>query len=154
MLPESKQISSALRKIIANKDLWERYSKNGIMNVRKHYTWQSHTREYATAIRKLTAANQRSNLATAKPSDSVGRRLMKLNHFMITDIDNTLIGTDNTQLGKAGATAESTPGSHGIRGGHRKNRRFSQNDSGKIPHPPSGCDYLFGGQRTFLWQEH
>jgi sucrose-phosphate synthase len=25
---------------------------------------------------------------------------MKLNHFMITDIDNTLIGIDNTQLEK------------------------------------------------------
>ena len=95
-----KQISSALRKIIANKNLWERYSKNGIMNVRKHYTWQSHTREYASAIRKLTDANHRSNLASAKPSDPVGRRLMKLDHFMITDIDNTLIGTDNTQLEK------------------------------------------------------
>ncbi len=95
-----KQITSALRKIIANKDLWERYSKNGIMNVRKHYTWQSHTLEYTSAIRKLIAANQRSNLVTAKPSDSIGRQLMNLNHFMITDIDNTLIGTDNTQLKK------------------------------------------------------
>ena len=88
-----KQVSFALRKIIADKDLWEHYSKNGIMNVRKHYTWQSHTREYATVIHKLTAANKRSNLDTAKPSDPFGRRLMKLNHFMITDIDNTLIGT-------------------------------------------------------------
>jgi len=96
----SKQISPALRKIIADKDLWERYSKNGIMNVRKHYTWQSHTRKYASASRKLTAANHRSDLATVKPSDPVGRRLMKLNHFMITDIDNTLIGTDNSQLEK------------------------------------------------------
>ena len=94
------EMSSALRKIIADTDLWERYSKNGIINVRKHYTWQSHTREYATAIRKLTAANQRSNLATARPSNPVGRRLMKLNHFVVTDIDNTLIGTDNAQLEK------------------------------------------------------
>ena len=95
-----KQVSSALRKIIANKDLWERYSKNGIMNVRKHYTWQTHTREYTDAIRKLAAANHRSDLATAKPSDSVGRRLLKLNHFLVTDIDNTLIGNDNEQLEK------------------------------------------------------
>jgi sucrose-phosphate synthase len=95
-----KQISSALRKIIANKDLWERYSKNGIMNVRKYYTWKSHALEYTRAVSKLTAANQRSNLATAKPSDSIGRQLINLNHFMITDIDNTLIGTDNTQLEK------------------------------------------------------
>ena len=94
------QISSALRKIIADKDLWERYSKNGIMNVRKHYTWQRHAREYATTVRKLTAANQHATIATAKPSDPVGRRLVKLNHFMITDIDNTLIGDDNAQLEK------------------------------------------------------
>jgi sucrose-phosphate synthase len=97
---QTDQMSSALRKIIADKELWERYSKNGILNVRKHYTWKSHARDYATVIRKLTDANKRSNLTSAKPSDPVGRRLMKLNHFMITDIDNTLIGDDNAQLEK------------------------------------------------------
>jgi sucrose-phosphate synthase len=59
------QISAALRKIIADKDMWERYSKNGIMNVREHYTWQQpHARIHAGALRKLASANQRSNLAT------------------------------------------------------------------------------------------
>ena len=96
----TEKITSALRKIIADKDLWERYSKNGIMNVRKHYTWQSHTQQYARTIRKLTTADQRSNLTIAKPSDPFGRRLMKLNHFLITDIDNTLIGDDNRQLAR------------------------------------------------------
>jgi sucrose-phosphate synthase len=96
----TKQISSALRKIIADEDLWERYSKNGIMNVRKHYTWQSHTRDYVSAVQNLTANSRRTNLATPKPSDPVGRRLMKLNHFIVTDIDNTLIGSDNSQLQK------------------------------------------------------
>ncbi len=96
----TKQISSAVRKIIADQDLWERYSKNGIMNVRKHYTWQRHSRDYASALRKMTAANQRSNLATIRPSDPIGRRLVQLSHFLVTDIDNTLIGTDNSQLDK------------------------------------------------------
>jgi sucrose-phosphate synthase len=95
---QTGQISSALRKIIADTDLWDGYSKNGIMNVRKYYTWKRHTSDYAAATRKLTAGNQRTNLATAKPSDPVGQRLMKLNHFVITDIDNTLIGADNAQL--------------------------------------------------------
>jgi len=94
----TEQMSSAVRKIIADKDLWERFSKNGIMNVRKYYTWQRHTGDYATAVIKLNGANQRSNLATAKPSSPVGRRLIKLNHFLITDIDNTLIGDDNSNL--------------------------------------------------------
>ncbi|MFO7713478.1 HAD-IIB family hydrolase [Desulfosarcina sp.] len=94
----SGQMAAALRKIIADTDLWERCSKNGILNVRKHYTWQSHTREYTAAIRKLNLAGQRSDLTPAKPSDSIGRRLMKLDHFLVVDIDNTLIGSDNTRL--------------------------------------------------------
>lgn len=92
------EISSALRKIIADADLWERYAKNGIMNVRKHYTWESHAREYAAAIRKLTAVNHRADMATVRPSDSSGRRLMRLNHLLVTDIDNTLIGENNVRL--------------------------------------------------------
>jgi sucrose-phosphate synthase len=96
----TEQISSAVRKIIADKDLWERFSKNGIMNVRKHYTWQRHTGDYAAAIIKLNGANQPSNLETAKPSNPIGRRLIKLNHFLVTDIDNTLIGDDNSHLEK------------------------------------------------------
>lgn len=96
----TRQISAALKKIIADKELWERYSKNGILNVRKHYTWLSHTRDYADAIRKLTDGNSGTNLAAAKPAGPVGRRLMNLDRFVITDIDHTLIGDDNSQLKK------------------------------------------------------
>jgi len=92
------QISAALRKIIADKDMWERYSKNGIMNVREHYTWKHHTREYTKAIAKVASANQRSNLATPKSVDAIGRRLIKLNRFLVTDIDNTLIGENNDRI--------------------------------------------------------
>ncbi len=35
-------ISGAVRKIIANPELWNEYSRNGIMNTRRHYTWDSH----------------------------------------------------------------------------------------------------------------
>jgi sucrose-phosphate synthase len=94
------QVTDALRKIIADKDLWARYSKNGIMNVRKYYTWQSHAGSYAKSIGSLASGNHKGNLKTAKPSDPVGRRLMRLNYFLITDIDNTLIGKDNSQLEK------------------------------------------------------
>jgi sucrose-phosphate synthase len=94
----TKEISSALRKIIADTHLWERYSKNGIMNVRKLYTWKNHACDYETAIRTLTDGHQRPNLSIPKSPHPIGRRLMKLNRFLITDIDNTLIGEDNAQL--------------------------------------------------------
>jgi sucrose-phosphate synthase len=34
----------------------------------------------------------------AVPGDAIGRRLAKLNYFIITDVDNTLIGEDNSEL--------------------------------------------------------
>jgi len=92
------QVKAAVRKIIAEKNLWERYSKNGIMNVRKHYTWENHTREYIKAISGLTAASRRSALAPVKPTVAIGRRLLQLDRFLVTDIDNTLIGDNNDRL--------------------------------------------------------
>jgi sucrose-phosphate synthase len=37
-------------------------------------------------------------MGTAHPTDAIGRRLMSLGNFIITDIDNTLIGDDNSRL--------------------------------------------------------
>ncbi len=91
-------ISEALRKIIADEQLWETYSKNGIMNVQKHYTWKSHARVYTEKIKKIVANSKASNMDTAKPKDAIGKRLLKLNYFIVTDIDNTLIGKNNSRL--------------------------------------------------------
>jgi sucrose-phosphate synthase len=91
-------MSGALRKIIADSQLWEKFSKNGIMKIRKHYTWESHAAAYTNIIKKLIKLNRISDMKTIVPSDAVGRRLISLNNFLITDIDNTLIGKDNSRL--------------------------------------------------------
>jgi sucrose-phosphate synthase len=93
-----KEISNAVRKIIANSQLWEQYSKSGIMKVREHYTWASHAETYAAEIGRLMGDNHASDMDTAVPSDAIGRRLIALDHLLITDIDNTLIGEDNGRL--------------------------------------------------------
>jgi sucrose-phosphate synthase len=95
---QPQAISEALRTIITDEGLWETYSKNGIMNVQKHYTWQSHARVYSEKVTKIVANSKASNMDPAKPKDAIGRRLIKLNYFIITDIDNTLIGEDNSRL--------------------------------------------------------
>lgn len=92
------RISGALRKIIADRELWNRYSKNGILNVRKYYTWKSHAAAYAETIRSLIGDGQKADLKTARPTDALGKRLIRLDRFLITDIDNTLIGDDNSRL--------------------------------------------------------
>ncbi len=95
---QPKAISGALRKIITDDGIWETYSKNGIMNVQKHYTWKSHARVYTEKVKKIVANSKASNMDTAKPKDAIGRRLLKLNYFIVSDIDNTLIGEDNSKL--------------------------------------------------------
>jgi sucrose-phosphate synthase len=95
---EPGQIAGALRAIIADRDQWDRYSKNGIMNVRKYYTWERHARQYMAAVEKLAAAAETADMGTAHPTDAIGRRLTSLNALFVTDIDHTLIGEDNTRL--------------------------------------------------------
>ncbi len=111
---KTRQISNAVRKIIADKKLWEKYSKNGIMNVRKYYTWKSHAQDYVSAVGNLTTSAQQSILTKPKASDAIGRRLMKLNRFLITDIDNTFIGEDNSKLDQLVAIIDRYKGALGF----------------------------------------
>jgi sucrose-phosphate synthase len=94
----TEQIATAAKGLIADSEKWKRYSKAGLMNVRKHYTWERHAVTYTEAILKIAERADATDMEVAVPSDAIGRRLAKLNHFMITDIDNTLIGDDNRHL--------------------------------------------------------
>ena len=93
-----KAVAGAIKDIITDSDKWEQFSKNGIMNVRKHYTWDSHAEKYSKEITALIQKTQSSELEVAVPTDPIGKRLAKLNYFIITDIDNTLIGGDDERL--------------------------------------------------------
>lgn len=94
------EIATAIKKIIADRDTWESFSKNGILNVRKHYTWPRHSQRYFKKVSLISPPEAASDMSPAKPSDGIGRRLTGLDHFIITDIDNTLIG------GKSGPIQE------------------------------------------------
>jgi len=96
---DPKAIAGALKSIISNNGDWEVYSKNGIMNVREHYNWTNHSEKYLQEVRQIISSHQNSDMKAAVPTDAVGRRLAKLSCFIISDIDNTLIGEDNSSLG-------------------------------------------------------
>ncbi|MFP4225849.1 MAG: HAD-IIB family hydrolase [Desulfobacterales bacterium] len=92
-----KEITKALKTIITDYELWARYSKNGIMNVRKYYTWESHAATYMEAVSQIES---KADFAAEKEraATPIGKRLACLNRFLITDIDNTLIGDSNKHL--------------------------------------------------------
>jgi sucrose-phosphate synthase len=95
---DSRAIAGAIKRIITDNDKWKSFSKSGTLNIRKHYTWESHARQCVSQIERLVKKSKTAKMKVAVPSDPIGRRLAKLNYFVISDIDNTLIGEDNEHL--------------------------------------------------------
>lgn len=96
---QSDQIAAAAKQIITNGDKWRQFSKSGIISVRKHYTWQSHAATYLEAIKDTQADFDSARMKAAITKNAIGRRLAKLNKFLVADIDDTLIGGQNDHVG-------------------------------------------------------
>lgn len=95
---DSGAIAAAVKQLIADGERWRQYSKCGIMNVRSHYTWQSHADTYVNTIKETQEALTTAKIKPAMPKNGFGRRLAVLDKFIITDLDNTLIGEENSRL--------------------------------------------------------
>ena len=95
---DTKSISDAVKKIIVHEDLWNQYSKNGIINTRTYYSWTAHAGIYLNEIKKLYSQEKKPETAVSK--NKIGKRLAMLEHLLISDIDNTLIGGENTSLSR------------------------------------------------------
>ncbi len=89
---DHQNISKALNKILDNKKLWKEYSENGMKNVKKYYTWKAHTDCYINELNKIF------DKETEKPSSfsNVGRKLLNMKKLIVSDIDHTLLGDDNS----------------------------------------------------------
>jgi sucrose-phosphate synthase len=95
---DSKAIADAIKQIIIDSEKWKQYSKAGIINIRKHYTWESHAASYMKQISRIFAEQDEEKMEVAVPSDVIGRRLARINYFIIANIDDTLVGDSNEHL--------------------------------------------------------
>jgi sucrose-phosphate synthase len=95
---DSHEMAKAIKRILSDEEKWNHYSKAGILNVRKFYTWENHAAKMMQQIKAMAKAQDTAKMKVAVPTDAIGRRLAKLNHMFITDIDYTLIGEQNDQL--------------------------------------------------------
>jgi len=95
---DAKALATAVKQIISDSEKWKQYSKAGVLNVRKYYTWKSHARTYLNKIKHAAGSPNKEKMKIAVPADAIGKRLTNLNYFIITDIDNTLIGEQNDHL--------------------------------------------------------
>lgn len=68
---------------------WNKWSKNGLQGVHKHYSWQSHVNNYLRLAKRVIARPTRANHNVQARSRT---RLPILDRILVCDIDNTLLG--------------------------------------------------------------
>ena len=83
-------IAEALKKIIADQSLWDKYSTNGILATNQLYSWTAHCNKYMDAIEDLFRRKDTAALTYANKT-AFGKKLAKAKQFIISDLDGTLI---------------------------------------------------------------
>ena len=83
-------IAEALKKIIADQSLWDKYSANGILATNQLYSWTAHCNKYMDIIEDLFRRKGTDTLTYANKT-AFGKKLAKAKQFIISDLDGTLI---------------------------------------------------------------
>ncbi|NOX79595.1 MAG: HAD-IIB family hydrolase [Deltaproteobacteria bacterium] len=99
---QPEKIGQAVKSILIDQQRWETFSKNGINGIREHYCWPSHCEKFMHHLAEILpdlksrSDSQEKTLAAAAPRTPFGKRLIGIERLMVTDIDNTLIGDDDS----------------------------------------------------------
>ena len=91
---DTEAIQGALKRILIDDELWDRYSRAGIEGVRRHYSWRAHVEHYLGAVEPLLEKDVDA-LTDAPWRSAVGRALQAQERMLISDIDGTLVGDES-----------------------------------------------------------
>lgn len=151
---DPKNISSAIKKILVDDQLWKKYSMNGVNNVRTHYTWKAHIDRYLRETKKLERVNP--DQPREMGSDHrIGKRLIKLNKLIVVDIDNTLIGDPDALRNLIASIKENDHYvGFGVATGRTIDSTLGILEENKIPVPDTlitsvGAEIYYGGRKHF-----
>lgn len=95
---KSENIASTVKKILVEPEEWQEFSNNGIINTKKHYSWKAHCTTFIEYLEEQGLLN----LEKKSSKQSINKTMAGFRKFLITDIDNTLLGNRNylDQLGQ------------------------------------------------------
>ncbi|MEP7323166.1 MAG: HAD family hydrolase [Saprospiraceae bacterium] len=88
-------IANAIKKIIADQALWEKYSANGIIAANRLYSWTIHCNKYLEVVDELFIKND-SDVPNFIHKTAFGKRLTQAKQFIISDLDGTMIDGNKT----------------------------------------------------------
>jgi sucrose-phosphate synthase len=128
-------ISAAIKKIISDPHLWQRHSENGILCSDKTYSWQTHTEQYISLIKKTSEDNNQNVIIGAE--GGYGKKFAQVKYFLITDIDGTLIdGLKTTGLSELKQWIKNNPHvGFGLASGRNKELVKQVIDEYDLPQP-------------------
>ena len=91
-------IADALKKIISDSTLWEKYSTNGIVGANQLYSWTSYADKYIDVINDLYQQKNKEAVSFTNKT-AYGKKLANAELFIISDLDGTLVeGNDSNGL--------------------------------------------------------
>ncbi|MGJ8619056.1 MAG: HAD-IIB family hydrolase [Methylophilaceae bacterium] len=90
---DSDAIAESLQQALSDPKKWRLLSKNGLNNIKRHYTWHKHVEKYMKEVRALLHRDRKRIKRQYKTALNAGKSTMPLaKAALITDIDNTLLG--------------------------------------------------------------
>ncbi|MCF7952838.1 MAG: HAD-IIB family hydrolase [Spirochaetales bacterium] len=92
---DPKQLEKAIRKILTDEETWTKLSEQGIQNTRNVYSWSVHTQTYLKELEKIIS-EYHSDAKQSKVNQKIGKRIGRIEKFLIVDIDDTLTGDSDS----------------------------------------------------------
>ncbi|HEU4707862.1 MAG TPA: HAD-IIB family hydrolase [Methylophilaceae bacterium] len=88
-----EEIAQALLTVLGDRRQWFRWSRNGILGVKRHYSWDAHVSKYLKAVNGILHRDRkRMRRMLAHSMRKTPMPFVK--KALISDIDNTLIGDE------------------------------------------------------------
>jgi sucrose-phosphate synthase len=145
-------IAAAIKMIIADQSLWNKYSSNGILASDQRYSWSSFANEYMQAVEQLLTPSAKS--PHRRRAIGYGKKLLSAEYYVITDLDGTLLeGADTRGLDELCAWLSSHAESvaFGIASGRTKEITLQAIRKHRLPQPDvlicsAGSEIYYGQQ--------
>ncbi len=129
---DTQAIQQALKRILVDRETWDRFSGNGIDGVRRHYAWDAHADSYLEELEQLR--RRLPELRAAPWRTGAGDDLRPGRRLLVSDIDGTLIG-DAPDHGKALARLARAIDDHDLAFALASGRSLEQMKQALAEHP-------------------
>jgi sucrose-phosphate synthase len=94
---DADAIGAAVLSALSDRERWRRWARNGVNGTPRHYTWRAHADKYVASIRRLQRRDRKRTRRTqVAQRQDFGSPMTLARNLLVTDLDNTLIGDDES----------------------------------------------------------